>query len=420
MKTAMGRETMRHVFIWTLLAGLLFIGCEHTNGKNGDSGGVDTENKFTPEAMTELDSFSYFREEGIAVGWNLGNALDAFNQGVSSETVWGNPRITQKIFDGVKAAGYDVARIPITWMGHIGRAPDYHIEEAFLRRVAEVVGYAHKAGLKAIINIHHDGSVEKNGNVVKENGWLSLNTARQSDEGMKRVTAQFERVWTQIAMYFKNYGDYLMFEAFNELHDGDWGWGAESVQKPQYEILNKWTQIFVDAVRGVGGNNQRRFLIIPGYSAMPKHTTADYFKLPNDTDNAVNKLIVAVHYYDPYEFCIAGTRHNWGSATDKATVDADFKAIADRFVTGELMPVIIGESGAVWQEGYEQTRLDYFSYVYGKAHEFRLVPIYWDNGAFDSGEMFGLFDRSAGEPYSPESQAIIESMVQACGGDTWQ
>jgi endoglucanase len=406
--------------MWALLACLLLTGC----GTNRKGGATDTKNEFTtdtknefePESMTERDSLSYFKEERIAVGWNLGNALDAYNQGVSRETAWGNPPITEDIFNGVKAAGYDIVRIPVTWMGHIGGAPDYHIDEAFLRRVAEVVGYAHSAGLKAIINIHHDGSVEKNGSVVKDNGWLSLNTARKSDEGMKQVTAQFERVWTQIATYFKNYGDYLMFEAFNELHDGNWGWGSEFDQKSQYEILNKWTQVFVDAVRGVGGNNKSRFLIIVGYCAVPKHTTATYFKLPKDTDNAANKLIVAVHYYDPYEFCIAGTRHNWGSAADKKQVDADFKTLANTFVTGKLTPVIIGESGVVWHEGYEQTRLDYLSYVYGKAHDLGLVPIYWDNGAFDSdGENFGLFYRDDGEPNSPESQMVIETMVQACG-----
>jgi aryl-phospho-beta-D-glucosidase BglC (GH1 family) len=43
-------------------------------------------------------------------------------------------------------------------MGHIGEAPDYHIDPEFLRRVTEVIGYAHGAGLKAIINLHHDGN----------------------------------------------------------------------------------------------------------------------------------------------------------------------------------------------------------------------------------------------------------------------
>jgi len=42
-----------------------------------------------------------------------------------------------------------------------------------------------------IINIHHDGHTENNG----DSGWLSINKARASEEGKQQVTAQFERVW---------------------------------------------------------------------------------------------------------------------------------------------------------------------------------------------------------------------------------
>jgi endoglucanase len=393
-----------------LFPGLFFCGC-------GTSGIVevervpDTENEFIPEGMTDLDALGYFLEEGLSIGWNLGNGLDAHRGGVSGETVWGNPRITRKIFDGVKKAGYQIVRVPITWMGHIGEAPDYHIDPEFLKRVAEVVGYAREAGLKVIINLHHDGATESGG---KDLGWLSINKARQNEEGMREVTAKFERVWVQIAKYFRNYGDYLFFESMNEIHDGNWGWGKEQDQKPQYEIVNHWNQVFVNAVRDTGGNNAGRFLVIPGYCTVPRHTVADYYTLPRDSAAGVNKFIVTVHYYDPYEFCIAATRHAWGSDSDKRKADQDFKAIADRFITGEQAPVIIGESGAVRQEGYEAVRLGYLDYVYRKAHELGLVPIYWDNGAFNSGgENFGLFNRNTGEAYSEETGTVIKAMINA-------
>jgi endoglucanase len=393
-----------------LFLGLFFNGCR-TTGIMEVNKVPDTENEFTPEGMTDLDALSYFREKGLNIGWNLGNSLDAHRGGVSGEAVWGNPRITRKIFDGVKKAGYKIVRIPITWMGHIGEAPDYHIDPDFLKRIAEVVGYAHEAGLKVIINLHHDGATESGG---KDLGWLSINKARQSEEGMREVTATFERVWVQIAKYFKNYGDYLFFESMNEIHDGNWGWGKEQDQRPQYEIVNQWNQVFVNAVRGTGGNNAGRFLVIPGYCTVPRHTTADYYKLPRDSAAGVNKFIVTVHYYDPYEFCIAATRHEWGSAADKRKADQDFQAIADRFITGGQIPVIIGESGAVWQEGCEAVRLEYLEYVYRKARELDLVPLYWDNGAFESGgENFGLFNRNTGEPYSEETDTVIKTMIRS-------
>jgi len=370
------------------------------------------------EPMSDKSAFDYFRDEGITVGWNIGNTLDAWNSSASAEDVnWGNPRINQALLDGVKAAGFNVVRIPITWMGQMGGPPDYRIREDFLRRVADVIGYAHKAGLKVIINLHHDGSTQSGG---RDDGWLSLNTARKDQAGYDRVTQEFVRVWTQIAMYFKNYGDYLMFESFNELHDGGWGWGPESQQRPQYAIINEWNQFFTDAVRGTGGNNEKRYLVIQGYSAAAKHVLADYFVLPNDSVSG--KQIVSFHYYDPYEFGIAGTRSEWGTDADRQKVDKDFAPFKAKFIDNNI-PVVIGESGAVRQlypadkdkeDKVRQTRLDYLSFVYSKAKEYGLVPVYWDNGSTTgNGEKFGLFNRGTGQPNSDESAAVISAMIDA-------
>ena len=63
--------------------------------------------------------------QSLGLGWNLGNNLDAQNNGYSSETAWGNHPATLKTFQAVKAAGFSSVRIPITWMGHIGRAPGF-------------------------------------------------------------------------------------------------------------------------------------------------------------------------------------------------------------------------------------------------------------------------------------------------------
>ena len=94
----------------------------------------------------------------LGLGWNLGNQMDAYVNGVANETSWGNGRATQQTFDSLKAMGFSTVRIPVTWLGHVGSAPDYKIEEAWLDRVAQLVGYAEAAGLNAVINIHHDGA----------------------------------------------------------------------------------------------------------------------------------------------------------------------------------------------------------------------------------------------------------------------
>ena len=416
-----------------LVPGLLFslillVACSSTQAAQPLIGGYvpktpDAVSNIAPEPVSGKTAFEYFRDEGLAVGWNLGNTLDAWNASDSGEDVgWGNPRANQAIFDGVKEAGYDLVRIPVTWKGHIGPAPDYRIRESYLRRVAEVVAHAKNAGFRAvIINLHHDGSTESGG---RDNGWLSINTARKDEAGYNKVTFEFVRVWQQIAAYFKNHGDYLMFESFNELHDGGWGWSDENQQRPQYAIINEWNQFFTNAVRDSGGNNDKRFLIIQGYSAAAKHTIANYFVLP--ADSVPGRQIVSFHYYDPYEFGILGDQRGgfseWGSDSDKEKVDKDFAPFKAKF-TGNSIPVIIGESGAVRQlypadrakeDRARLARLEYISHVYGKAKEYGLVPVYWDNGAVTGGgEKFGLFNRSNGKPNPDESYAVIDAMINS-------
>jgi len=218
----------------------------------------------------------YFRDERIRVGWNLGNSLDSHNGGIGGETTWGNPQINQELLNGVKAAGFDIVRIPVTWMGYIGVAPDHKITPSRLQRVAVVAEMAHNAGLKAIINLHHDGSTASGG---RDNGWISIGRASRNTDQYNLITAQYIRVWQQIAAYFKNYGDWLIFEGFNELHDGNW----QTCSDPgQFIALNKWNQFFVDIVRSSGGNNESRYLMVNAYCADNRQALSPGFMLPND------------------------------------------------------------------------------------------------------------------------------------------
>jgi len=376
----------------------------------------DIVREYPLEQASGKTAFDYFRDEKIAVGWNLGNTLDSHSGGRGSETVWGNPSVNQAIMNGLKDAGFDIIRIPVTWMGYIGPAPDYKISENRLRRVAEVVEMAHNAGLKVIINLHHDGATEA---PMKEAGWLSISKAAIVQKEYEKITGRFVRVWEQIAAYFKNYGDWLIFESFNELHDGNWGEGSGQFIQSQIEVINKWNQAFINAVRQTGGNNETRFVVIPGLCTKIKHTLADYFILPKDS--VPGRQIVTFHYYDPYEFGIKGTRFQWGSDADKNTVAADFAPFKTRFINNHI-PVIIGECGAVRQvyldkakeDTAKKSRLDYTAWVFSKAKENGLVPIYWDNGAISgNGEKYGLFDRLTGKPNSTDSSALINIMINS-------
>jgi len=356
---------------------------------------------------TNKTAFQYFKDEGIKLGWNMGNSFDAVNTwstpGIpfSEETAWGNPKATQTLFNGVKAQGINIVRIPVTWIGHIGAEPDYKVDEAWLMRLAEVVNYAKNAGLKAIINIHHDDS--------NEFGWLLIKDAANNASANIQITAKFEKLWTQVAEYFKDYDEWLMFESMNEIHDGDWGWSDDFRNNPQkqFNVLNNWNQVFVNAVRATGGKNDTRYLIVPSYVSNYDQLLSERFILP--TDKFSGKLIVTFHYYDPFEFAHNASTPNWGNQQEKSEIDNLFARFKARFTDKNIL-VIIGEMGPRNHatETGKQNRLVYISYVYHKARETGLLPIYWDDGG-----NFGMMNRNTGQPKDAHSAAAFEAMVKA-------
>lgn len=52
----------------------------------------------------ENDAYALFKK--IKVGWNLGNSLESYEDGLAnhmdSETSWGNPIVTKEMIDAVK------------------------------------------------------------------------------------------------------------------------------------------------------------------------------------------------------------------------------------------------------------------------------------------------------------------------------
>ncbi len=407
--------------LFVILIFILFVSCAGRPSEQEDLSFLDytptspyLESDYPLEPVSGKTAFNYFADEEIAAGWNLGNTLDAHNNGISGETFWGNPRINQELMDGVKAAGFDIIRIPITWMGHFGTVPDFRIDPSHLERVGEVIEMAHNAGLKVVINMHHDSSTTNTGDI----GWLSIRQAARNQEQFNRITSQYVRLWEQIAIYFKNYGDWLIFEGLNELHDGNWGGGGDV---GQYIVLAKWSQLFVDIVRQTGGNNTDRFLVVTSYCNDRRQLLSSGYMMPNDISEG--KLIVSFHSYDPYAFGIEGSRSAWGTAADKQQVENDFAPLKGRFTDKEIQ-VILGECGAVLQlypdnpdkeTEARNSRREYMQHIFGTAKENGIVPFYWDNGSISGGgEKFGLLNRTNGQPNSnPDSEALIKLMINA-------
>lgn len=354
--------------------------------------------------------------EALGLGWNLGNSMDAHENGVAGETLWHDQAATQATFDSVKAAGFSSVRIPVTWLGHIGQAPEYKLDDAWLNRVKEIAGYARNAGLYAIVNIHHDGHADQG--KADTYTWLNVEAAAQDSLVNDSIKQKLTAVWTQIANAFKEESDWLMFETLNEIHDGNWGGGGNQKDDGrQYQVLNEWNQTCVDAIRATGGQNETRYIGVPGYVCNPD-LTIEHLVIPEDK---AGHIMIAVHSYDPWDYAGSGKHSEWGHTgkdivpeTSEKTYTDMLDRLYEKYVK-QGIPVYFGEFGCVHRdnEHAEGFRKYYLEYVCKAFREHKMAAFFWDNGYYLKGDdAFGLINHGNGE-WIDNAKEIVKIMVDA-------
>jgi hypothetical protein len=337
----------------------------------------------------------------MKVGWNLGNTLEC----PYGETGWnGGVMTTQALIDSVKRAGFNSVRLPCAWFCHSDTNTSV-IQAAWIARVKEVVDYCIKDSMFVVLNIHWD------------KGWLEN---RVDTKNQAQVNKRQYAYWTQIANYFKDYDEHLLFACANEPNRQD---------KPDGRtVFETYVQTFVKAVRATGGNNSSRTLIFQGDA---EQTT----KIPQD--EIPGRLMFEAHSY-PFQFSLWAkddinpwcnckdtlyAYYYWGkgnhSATDlkhnstygeEADVDNFFKILKTNFVD-KGVPIIIGEYGA-WKRSTLASGADralhiksveYFDYYMVNASlKNGAIPFCWDTN-------MGLFDRSTGKILD---HGMINAMMQ--------
>ena len=321
----------------------------------------------------------------MKLGWNLGNTLDALGMGtLDDEMAWGNPVTTKEMVDRVKAAGFNVMRVPVSWGKHLDSK--YNIDKAWLKRVREVVDYGIDNNMYVILNTHHEE-------------WYM---PRQSD--VDEDLRGLGRLWEQIAEEFKDYDERLLFEGVNEPRlrgdSAEW-WGTPEAR----EIVNRYAETFVRTVRASGGNNAQRSLLVTPYAASSATENLQALKIP---DNAGN-IIVSVHAYLPYDFAL--NVHGTASYYNDGSVNTLMSDIKTLFLDKGI-PVVITEFGSVNKEN-EQDRIQCAVDFLNAAKAAGVPCCWWDNNArWGDGELFGLLDRSGGGWYFP---TLLQRMTETAG-----
>ncbi len=315
-------------------------------------------------------------------GINLGNTMEAYGRpelGINAdtskyETFWGQPVTTEEMIAGMKNSGFDSIRIPVAWTNMMDyENGDYTIADAYLDRVDELITYAINNGMYVIINDHWDGS-----------WWGMFGSA--TEETRETAFTMYTSMWTQLAERYHDYDESLIFESGNEelgnrLNDTDICKDSGSLSEDEcYEMTNRINQTFVDTVRATGGNNADRFLLIAGYNTNIAKTCDDRFKMPKDT--IPDKLLVSVHYYDPWNYCGTDSGTQWGTHGEYETQNADLKKMTK--FTEQGYGVIIGEYGVLAKDDgtLKDSITAYTENLLDNCDRYNFVPMLWDTSTF--------------------------------------
>ena len=348
--------------------------------------------------------------KNMGVGWNLGNTLDAngngVQQGLESETYWGQPYTKPELMKMMKEAGFGAIRVPVTWYNHMDASNK--VNAAWMKRVHEVVDYVLDNGMYCILNVHHDTG---DGNIH----WLHASTKTYNS-----VKGKYEALWQQIAEEFKDYGEKLLFEAYNEMLDdyNSWcfatfacsgGYNATDAADA-YDAINKYAQSFVNVVRATGGNNAKRNLVVNTYGACNGAGTWNShlkdplkgMKIPTDATAGTGHIAVQVHTYPNVK----------NISSMKTELNDMFNALNTYFISKDT-PVIVGEWGTandneVDYDVRHDNVMQFADYFVKKAKEYNCATFHWMGLTDGTNRSLPVFNQAD----------LAETIVKAYYGNT--
>ena len=338
--------------------------------------------------------------KNMGLGWNLGNTLEANSQtvtdvtnasywgqqGLESETCWGQYETKAELLKMMKDAGFGAIRVPVTWYNHMDK--DGNVNAEWMARVKEVVDYVINQGMYCILNVHHDTGADGDG----FKSWIKADATNYTTN-----KARYEKLWTQIAEAFKSYDQKLLFEGYNEMLDANSQWNFAKTSTA-YDAINNYANSFVSAVRATGGNNAQRNLIVTTYCAANGYGTwSTQLKDPltklNNPESTSNHIAFEVHAYPNIQ--------DSSIETVKADVDGMIALLKEQLVS-KGGPVIIGEwgtsnvdkTGATDYDLRRDKLFEFATYFVQKCKENDIATFYWMGITDGASRLFPAFHQA--------------------------
>ena len=243
------------------------------------------------------------------------------------------------------------------------------------------------------MNVHHDTGADSD----NTKSWLKADQTVYNQQ-----KARYEYLWQQIAEEFKDYGERLLFESYNEMLDTYNSWCFASFAAPgqynasvatsAYNAINSYAQSFVNTVRATGGNNAKRNLIVNTYGACNGSGTWNshlqdplkQMKLP--TDITEGHIIFQVHAYPNVVDLSSAMKE----------VDQIFRDL-NTYLVQKGAPIIIGEWGTSNGNDYIERRsnvLSFAKYFVEQAKAYNYAPFFWMGLSDGTARSFPAFNQA--------------------------
>lgn len=267
----------------------------------------------------------------------------------------GYGHVKKELITSIKNRGFSTIRLMVG-NGYHMLDENYTIDPEFLEEIKQIADWAIEEGMYVIITDgnHYYGetdnvyiSVMKN-NVHYAGYTITANASTDIQEKSKKFLAA---VWKQMAQAFNNsYDEHLIFELMNEPHDSYhqehkfWEQPDCPTCAANMKLLNEYNQLCLDTIRASGGNNAKRFILVPGLGTYWKSITCSHFKFPADTsENADKKLIPVVHAY-PQNNVKPYALDAYSGTCKTENIDNLFALLDEAFFSKNI-PVYISEGG---------------------------------------------------------------------------
>lgn len=321
----------------------------------------------TVDPATYDNEYAFAQNRRLGRGINLGNALEAPNEGE-----WGLT-LEAEHFKIIKEGGFNSVRVPIRWNAHAMTEAPYTIDEDFFQRVDWVLEQAAANDLAVILNIHH------------------------YEEIMAAPAEQKERflaIWAQIAGRYQDAPDSVYFELLNEPNG-------------RISSTQVWNDIAAEGIALIRVTNPERTLIV-GPGNWNNVTHLRNLKLPEADRN----IIVTFHFYSPFQFTHQGAEWvqnsepwlgtKWeGSEAEQVTLLSEMD-VAVRWSEKNGRPIFMGEFGA-YSKADDESRNRWTAFMVRSAEERGFSWAYWE---FASG--FGAYNRDKGAWNEPIYTALMQ------------